>query len=216
MEYLDYFDANYHLLGQAEKKEVHLKGLWHRAFHCWIFTSNREVVLQLRSKHIVSNPNVLDISSAGHIQAGEMPIDGGLRELEEELGIKAQEKDLIPLGKLQHAYDTVYSDGAPNMNREFQHVFLFRCDKDLSEYRLQREELDGIYKASLEDLLKLFNGEVRHISVSGYLFDENDRLTPDHREVCRTNFNMELSSDCFRTVFVMIERALDGRKYFGI
>ena len=41
-----------------------------------------------------SFPGCYDISSAGHISAGDEPLETALRELEEELGIKAEPEQL--------------------------------------------------------------------------------------------------------------------------
>ena len=216
MEYLDYFDENYRLLGKAEKKKVHLKGLWHHTFHCWVYTSNRKVLFQLRGKHIVASPGLLDVTCGGHIQAGETPLKGGMRELTEELGIKATSKDLIYLGCFQHTGNQVYPDGRPNLNREYGHVYLLKSDLPLNQYRLQREELDGIFEADLDDLFRLFSKEVKSIPMNGYVFDSHDNLVPVSKKMGLKAFNMEFVPEHYRTVFIMIERAMGGQKYFGV
>lgn len=52
--------------------EVHRDGDYHRAVHVWIFVeSTQQLLLQLRSDHKDSWPGQWDISSAGHISAGD-------------------------------------------------------------------------------------------------------------------------------------------------
>ena len=215
MEYLDYFDANYKLLGKAEKRKVHLKGLWHHTFHCWVYTSDGKVVFQLRAKHIVACPGLLDVSCGGHIQAGETPLKGGLRELREELGLKVSQKELLYLGVFQHTADCLYPDGKPNLNREYGHVYLLKSDLPLKEYRLQRDELDGVFKADLNDLFRLFSKEVKQISMEGYVFDKQDKLVPVTKKMGLKAFNLEFVPEHYKTIFIMIERALEKQKYFG-
>ena len=53
-----------------------------------------DLLLQKRSKEKDSFPGCYDISSAGHISAGDEPLETALRELEEELGIKAEPEQL--------------------------------------------------------------------------------------------------------------------------
>ncbi|KAL0327689.1 UNVERIFIED_CONTAM: Nudix hydrolase 3, partial [Sesamum angustifolium] len=53
-------------------REVHRDGDYHRAVHVWIVVeSTQEVLLQRRSDCKDSWPGVWDISSAGHISAGD-------------------------------------------------------------------------------------------------------------------------------------------------
>jgi isopentenyldiphosphate isomerase len=52
--------------------EVHRDGDYHRAVHVWIFVeTTQQLLLQLRSDDKDSWPGQWDISSAGHISAGD-------------------------------------------------------------------------------------------------------------------------------------------------
>ena len=57
-----------------------------------------EVLLQKRSMNKDSFPGKFDTSSAGHIQAGDEPLESALRELGEELGIQATPEQLVFAG----------------------------------------------------------------------------------------------------------------------
>ena len=95
MEYIDIFDENNNPTGQIkEKGKAHEEGDFHRTAHVWIINDKNELLLQKRSANKKSHPNCWDISGAGHIKAGESVIDGAIRELKEELGVEAEEKDL--------------------------------------------------------------------------------------------------------------------------
>ena len=54
----------------------------------------RSVAYRNVSKNKDSFPGMFDTSSAGHIQAGDEPLESALRELEEELGIHATPEQL--------------------------------------------------------------------------------------------------------------------------
>ena len=89
MEYIDIFDENNNPTGEVkEKTQAHEDGNFHRTAHIWIMNDKKELLLQKRSTTKKSHPNCWDISGAGHIMAGESVIDGAIRELKEELGIK--------------------------------------------------------------------------------------------------------------------------------
>lgn len=90
-EYYDIYDENGNPLGISKpRSEVHANGYWHRAVHIWILNSNGELLIQKRAEMKKSYPGLWDVSSAGHVSAGESAEAGVLRELQEELGIKAK------------------------------------------------------------------------------------------------------------------------------
>ncbi|KAK9101720.1 hypothetical protein Sjap_018976 [Stephania japonica] len=67
---------------------VHRDGDYHRAVHVWIFAENtQELLLQRRADGKDSWPGLWDISSAGHISAGDSSLVTARRELYEELGV---------------------------------------------------------------------------------------------------------------------------------
>lgn len=95
MEYIDIFDENNNPIGEIkEKTKAHENGNFHRTAHVWIINDNNELLLQKRSASKKSHPNCWDISGAGYIRVGESITEGAIRELKEELGVEATEKDL--------------------------------------------------------------------------------------------------------------------------
>ncbi|TYJ50189.1 hypothetical protein E1A91_A01G188900v1 [Gossypium mustelinum] len=58
--------------GSKPRGDVHRDGDYHKAVHVWIFTeSTQELLLQKRADCKDSWPGLWDISSAGHISAGD-------------------------------------------------------------------------------------------------------------------------------------------------
>jgi isopentenyldiphosphate isomerase len=167
-EKVDIYDADYNYLGVDEKDKVHRNGLWHRTFHCWIIRNNNKILAQLRGKDKSSNPNLLDISAAGHIQAGE-EIKDGMRELEEELGVFVDFKQLINVGYYKWASDMESKKIKPYLNREFCHVFFLKDNRQLTEYKMQEEEVDGLFEIDINSGRKLFSGEKNKIEINGLL-----------------------------------------------
>ncbi|KAL3794495.1 hypothetical protein HJC23_013968 [Cyclotella cryptica] len=76
------------------RRQIHRQGDWHRSVQVWIAqrvshganNSTIRVLLQRRSRYKDTHPNLLDVSCAGHVDAGENIIDCAYRELREELG----------------------------------------------------------------------------------------------------------------------------------
>lgn len=165
-EQFDVFDEKRNWLGVAPRSEVHAKGLWHQTFQCWIVTLHENVpklLLQLRHPDKDLFPDLLDISCAGHLAAGET-VEEGTRELEEELGLSVVFEDLIPCGVF--AEEDLLSDTL--IDREFCHVFLYRCDQALRCYELQPDEVTGLFAVAVSDLKQLVNGELTEIKATGF------------------------------------------------
>lgn len=148
MEYIDVFDENNNPTEEIkEKVKAHEDGNFHRTAHVWIINDKKELLLQKRSATKKSHPNCWDISGAGHIKAGESIIDGAIRELKEELGVVATEKDFEYIA-------TIKSTKNPK-NMEFQYVYLLKCNKTIEQYTFEDDEVSEVKYVYFEDLEKM-------------------------------------------------------------
>lgn len=148
-ERIDILDERGRPTGEvAWKSEAHRLGLWHRCFHCWISGSDARgpyLLVQRRAAAKDTWPGRLDVTAAGHLAAGENPLDGR-RELEEELGLRPEPEALIPLGTRR--IEQPIPDGC---DREFHEVFLLIDSTPPQELKLQDEEVASVVRISLED-----------------------------------------------------------------
>ena len=87
-EIFDIVNERDEVIGQAPRKEVHARELWHRAIHVLVFNSRGEVFLQKRSLKKDIAAGKWDSSSSGHLDTGEDYDACAVRELREELGLK--------------------------------------------------------------------------------------------------------------------------------
>lgn len=86
-EIFDIVNERDEVTGQAPRKEVHARGLWHRAVHVLVFNSRKEVFLQKRSMLKDTAKGKWDSSSSGHVDTGEDYDACAVRELREEIGL---------------------------------------------------------------------------------------------------------------------------------
>jgi len=153
-ELLDILDESGQPAGKVvPKSEAHRLGLWHRCFHCWIYGSDSEgpyLLLQRRAAAKDTWPNYLDVTAAGHLTAGEAILDG-LREVEEELGLLVAPERLIPLGTRK-----IEQDIPGGCDREFHEVFLVFDATPPGDLRLQKEEVDAVFRLYLDDVQTLY------------------------------------------------------------
>ncbi|MGF9821251.1 NUDIX hydrolase [Brevibacillus agri] len=168
-ELLDIFDDSGNPIGVKPRSEVHRLGYWHQTFHCWVYrvcSGQAELLFQKRHPQKDTCPNLLDITSAGHLLAGEQPCDG-VRELQEELGLAVSWEELRQIGVIR---DVKTVPGV--IDKELCHVFATLCDQPLLEYRLQAEEVTGLFWVKLRELERLFAGELAHAQAQGFWTDE--------------------------------------------
>ena len=133
--------------------EAHAKGICHRTAHIWIAKQENgryKVLLQKRAMNKDSFPGRYDTSSAGHIQAGDEPLESALRELGEELGIKAEASDLDFAGTFRIQYEKEFH-GRMFRDNEVAFVFVYQKQVDIADLTIQKEELDGVCWFDLED-----------------------------------------------------------------
>ena len=148
-ELLDLLDPDGRLTGVRKlKRLVHRDGDWHRAAHVWITTSDGRVLLQRRAPVKESWPGLWDISVAGHVAAGEEPLQAGIREAEEELGLVLSPEDLRHIGRLR--YQCAYREDF--IENEFHDVYLVHRDVDLETLRLDPAEVAEVVLVRPEEL----------------------------------------------------------------
>src|ERR1700689_765200 len=86
-EIFDIVNERDEVAGQNTRREVHARGLWHRAVHVLVFNARGEVFLQKRSMRKDIAAGKWDSSASGHLDSGEDYDACAVRELREEIGL---------------------------------------------------------------------------------------------------------------------------------
>lgn len=139
--------------------EVHRDGDYHRAVHVWIFAeSTQQLLLQRRSSCKDSWPDLWDISSAGHISAGDSSFITARRELEEELGVTLP-KDAFEL-IFVFLQECVTNNGK-FINNEYNDVFLVTTIDPipLEAFTLQETEVSAVKYIAYDEYKSLLAKE---------------------------------------------------------
>lgn len=147
LEYLDIVDEKGNPTGEiVERAVAHARGIRHRTAHLWLVRKRDgrvQVLLQKRSANKDSHPGCYDISSAGHIPAGDDYGVSAIRELKEELGVTAREEDLVFCGDRTVIWDDTFY-GKPFHDRQVSRVFLLWLDLEESAFAVQSEEVECV------------------------------------------------------------------------
>jgi len=126
-EYFDILDEAGHKTGQSiPRSQAHREGQWHRSVHIWVVDEWERILLQQRSLHKDSNPGLWDISSAGHISAGQESREAAVREVNEELRL------IIASERLQFLFedkDEAILNNGTFIDHEFHDIYLLRLQR---------------------------------------------------------------------------------------
>lgn len=146
-EIFDIYKRDGEYLGTKEKSICHSKnpGFYHKPVWIWIINDNKEILIQKRAKSKKNFPDLWDMPSAGHVEAGEKIIDGAIRETFEELGIETIEEEYEFL--FEYIHDEAF---------EIAEVFLLKKNIDLSSIKLQKEEVSEVKWLKYDEFRKLF------------------------------------------------------------
>lgn len=155
MELLDVLDENGEPSGLVrERTMVHMRGDYHRTSHVWVVRrrdGQYELLLQKRSAAKDSFGGCYDISSAGHIPAGEDYRESAVRELFEELGISADAGELRFIGFHEGWYEGTFN-GKLFKNHEKSAVFLYEKPVEESALVLQESEVESVLWMELHEI----------------------------------------------------------------
>ena len=147
VDILDEFDGQ--ITGNTLlKNEAHKTGVWHGAIHIIIVDkASNKTLIQKRAAGKQLYPNMWDIAVGGHIAAGETAVNAARRELQEELGISADDYEIKFVERIR---EKLSNSGI--VNREYVSIFIIYDDIDINDLVLQENEVDSIKWCTKEEL----------------------------------------------------------------
>lgn len=153
-ERIDIVDENGQPTGiSALKSEIHAKGYYHNTAHLWLYSADRNILLQQRAATKMICPLLWDVSVAGHIDAGETPEQGIIRETQEEIGVDLSEAQLQKIGVFECFQS--YPNGI--IDNEFHHTFIAQTNKSIHEFTPQKGEVEALKFISFQDFQNILN-----------------------------------------------------------
>ncbi|MFD3447937.1 NUDIX domain-containing protein [Microbacteriaceae bacterium 4G12] len=159
-EWLTIYDEKGHVLGKKLRDDIHRDGDWHETFHCWLIECSEEkqyIYFQLRSYDKKDFPGRYDITAAGHISYKEPVLAGGVREIEEELGVNVKPEELIYAGCYRYEHESLAF-----IDREFCHTYFLLVSE---ERKLSPgDEVEHVIKVELTSFQELLDQTVSSIN----------------------------------------------------
>ncbi len=140
----------------VSRKEVHAKGLWHRAIVVAIIDNENRILLQQRSKNKEKNAGMWDISVAGHIAAGQDSLSAAAREINEEVSINLGYHIDIKDFRYMYSFRKEQQYANDFIERQFYDFFVLRkSDLDIEHIVFQESEVQAVKFCSMTELKDL-------------------------------------------------------------
>lgn len=135
------------------RKEVHRKGLWHRAIVVAIVNEDNKILMQKRSATKDKNPNMWDVSAAGHISAGQDALSAAAREINEEISVLLGYRTEIKDFRYMYSYRKQEKIREGYMERQFYDFFILReFGLDDRTIHFQKDEVQDVKFMDLEEI----------------------------------------------------------------
>jgi isopentenyl-diphosphate Delta-isomerase len=163
-ELLDVVDSRNRPLLVLPRAQVHRQQLFHRSVLILVFDQHNRLFLQKRSRAKLAYPGRWDVSSSGHVLAGESSEGAALRELCEELGLSPSRIGL-----------RLEVPASVETGQEFVTLYATRCSG--AEVRTNGNEVeDGCFvdqeelDCMIRDYPELLTPALLHFGRSGLVF----------------------------------------------
>lgn len=137
MELWDIYDRNGIKTNKLKSDEEDiLEGEYHLAIEAWIINSASQILIQKRADSCKVLPNIWGLTT-GKLISGETSINGCIREVKEELGLKIMKEDITFIRRIFRT-DLIWD------------LYLIKKDFLLEDLILQKSEVSKVKWVSIE------------------------------------------------------------------
>ena len=156
-ELIDVLDENGNKTGQVlPRSEIHRRGLWHRAIVVAVINEKNEILIQQRSHNKEKNPDMWDISAAGHITAGQDSLMAATREINEEISVNLGFNVEVKEFRFMFSFRKEQVFAEDFIERQFYDFFILRqSGLNNSSIKFQTDEVQNVKFVSISELNEL-------------------------------------------------------------
>jgi len=143
MELVDIYNDKHELQNYTKERDKLIDKEYRLSCYIWIINDKDQILIQQRLATAKICPNMWETAS-GAAKTGETALLAITRELEEEIGIKANKEDIKYIGSYVRVND-------------FVEVFLLKTNIDTKELILQQEEVQAVKWVTISEYEELIN-----------------------------------------------------------
>ena len=160
-ELIDVLDENGVKTGEVlTRKEVHKRGLWHRAIAVAIVNEENQILMQQRSYNKDKNDGMWDISVAGHISSGQDALTAASREINEEVSVNLGFNVDIKEFRYMFSYRKEEMFKEDYIERQFYDFFILRKNGLKAEdIKIQESEVEQIKFVNISELNEMIESK---------------------------------------------------------
>lgn len=160
-ELIDVLDENGVKTGEIlTRKEIHKRGLWHRAIAVAVINEQNQILVQQRSFKKEKNTGMWDISVAGHISSGQDALSAASREINEEISINLGFNVDIKEFRYMFSYRKEEILKENYIERQFYDFFILRKNGLRTEdIKVQESEVEQIKFVSVSELNEMIENK---------------------------------------------------------
>lgn len=148
MEIWDLYDKDRIKTGETMVRGSQFKeNTYHLVVHVCIFNLEGKMLIQQRQPFKDGWPNMWDITVGGSAVSGDTSQLAAEREVYEEIGYKL-------------SLDGIRPSLTINFDKGFDDIYLIQKDVDISNLKLQYEEVQSVKWASKEEILSMIDEEI--------------------------------------------------------
>ena len=147
---MEYWDL-YNYRGK-KKNKIAIRGSklndddFHLVVNAWILNNKGEFLITQRAAN-KSHPLMWECTGGSALK-GETSLEAAVREIKEELGIDIDKKNAMLVGMSRRFYSSC---------PDILHVWLFKLNRKINDFKIQKEEVNDVMWASKDKILQLFN-----------------------------------------------------------
>ncbi len=204
-EKLTIYDAFNKPIGSADRSEVHTKGFWHRSVNFIVIDPKKRTVIFQDSKALNDfNVEKFFVKMNGGHAHGEDMDEEVERELEEEMGLKAQVADSVHfLG----VYQVSFEPASDFINHEFMYFYITAFSDAFEKIKMDGIEVKSIFEINIDETIDLLVDD-RDI-VSAVARDASDKtITLDFTKKYFKNFT---DDSLYLRLFLSMQDFCNGR-----
>lgn len=160
-ELIDVLDENGVKTGEIlTRKEIHKRGLWHRAIAVAVINEQNQILVQQRSFKKEKNTGMWDISVAGHIYSGQDALSAASREINEEISVNLGFNVDIKEFRYMFSYRKEEILKENYIERQFYDFFILRKNGLRTEdIKVQESEVEQIKFVSVSELNEMIENK---------------------------------------------------------